>query len=473
MSAPSALAAPSGAGVPAPGPVADTPLRARMWRAAGWLLGSSIASQALRLGSSLVLTRLLVPEAFGLVAAVQTLYFALVMFSDLGVWQSVVNRRTAVDARFLGTAMSVQLLRGGLLALVVLALAAGLQAGAARGLFGPATVYANPRLPWMMAVFALAALLQGAESLHLATAQRELRTADLARLELTSQLAGMVVTISLALVTRSVWSLVAGTLVATATRTALSHRLPGQRVRPAWDRGCARELLGFGRWIFLSSLIGFAAAQGEKLILGGTLDATAFGVFSIAATLLAALTGLLGSLNAHLIFPGLSEALRQGPAQAARVYQRVQRGADVLLGLAAGLACMAGGWVVQLLYDARYAEAAWMLQVLSLGLLAVRYQVLEQMMFARAQPAWVTGSNALRALSLAVAIPVGHAWGGTQGAVIAVAASQFAGWPLALVFKHRQGLLGWRSEAVWPLALAAGLGLGWLLDAALRALAGR
>ena len=319
-----------------------------------------------------------------------------------------------------------------------------------------------------MTVFALSALLQGAESMHLATAQRDLRTGPLVRLELLSQLAGMGVTVSLALATRSVWSLVAGTLTATAARTLLSHRLlPGERVRPCWDAACAREITGFGKWIFVSSLIGFAAANGEKLLLGGTLSASAFGVFSIAATLLAAVTGLVGNLNAHLIFPGLSEALRSGAHEAARVYVRVQQAADVLLGLIAGGLFMAGGWAVHLLYDARYADAGWMLQLLGLGLLALRYQVLEQMMFARGQPAWVSASNALRAACLVLLIPAGYALGAERGAVMAVAVSQFAGWPLALAFKHRNGLLSWRSEGLWPLALAVGAGAGWGLDAAL------
>ena len=440
-----------------------------MLRAGMWLLGSNLASQALRLTSSLILTRLLLPQAFGLVAAVQTLYFALVMFSDLGVWQSVVTSPRGREARFLGTAMSVQMGRAVLLACVVLALSLGMGWGVRQGFFAPGTVYTNASLPWMMATFSLCALFQGAESMHLATAQRDLRAGLLTRLELLSQLAGMLVTIALALMTHSVWSLVAGTLTATAARTLLSHTLlPGVLVRPCWDASCAREIIGFGKWIFLSSLIGFSAAHGEKLLLGGTLPAASFGVFSIAALLLAAITGLVGSLNAHLIFPSLSEALRTSTEQAARVYVRVQQLADLVLGFVAGTAFMAGSWAVHLLYDSRYASAGWMLQTLSLGLLAIRYQVLEQMMFARSQPAWVTASNALRAASLALTIPAAYAWGGERGAVMAVVASQFAGWPVALAFKYRQGLLNWRSEAVWPIALALGLLAGWLIDLSIR-----
>ena len=439
-------------------------LQRRMLRAAAWLVGSNVASQGLRLLSSLVLTRLLLPESFGLMAAVQTLYFALVMFSDLGVWQSVVTHPHGEQPKFLGTAFSVQFARGVLLAVIVVLIALGLKLCALYSPFRGDTVYADVRLPAMVLVFALCALLQGAESMHIATAQRALQTRLLTRLELLTQLAGMVVTISGALLTHSVWSLLLGTVTATLARTLLSHTLfDGPAYKPCWDRTSLRDIVGFGKWIFLSSIIGFAAANGEKLILGGTLAAHDFGVFSIASLLLAAIVGLVGNLNAHLVFPSLSEALRSGDAAAHKVYTRVQQIADAMLGGIAGLTLVLGNWVVHILYDARYEQAGWMLQLLALGLVAMRYQVLEQMMFARNQPGWVTLSNSLRALALVLLVPPGYALGGVQGAVLAVVASQFAGWPVALVFKLRQGLMSWKSEVVWPLALLLGSALGWLI----------
>jgi O-antigen/teichoic acid export membrane protein len=445
--------------------VAGPSLHSRMLRAAMWLLGSNIASQGLRLFSSLVLTRLLMPQAFGLVAAVQTLYFALVMFSDLGVWQSVVNHKRGADPHFLGTAFAVQLARGALLALVVVAIAAGLGLSAAYAPFKAGTVYAEPALPWMILAFALCALIQGAESMHIATAQRELQTRALTRLELVSQISGMLVTISGAWLTRSVWSLLVGTLAAALARTVLSYRmLHGPAYTLCWERDSLRDIVGFGKWIFLSSIIGFAAAHGEKLILGSKLPVAAFGVYSIAALLLTAIVGLIGNLNAHLVFPSLSEALRSGDDVARRVYSRVQQIADAILGLIAGATFVLGSRVVHLLYDARYADAGWMLELLGLGLLAMRYQVLEQMMFAHSRPGWVTLSNALRAFMLIVLVPWGYALGAEKGAVLSVVVCQFAGWPVAIVFKWRHHLMSWRSERIWPLALLAGAGLGWVVD---------
>jgi O-antigen/teichoic acid export membrane protein len=441
------------------------PLRARMLRAAGWLLGGNISSQALRLLSNLILTRLLVPEAFGLVAAVNTLYFALVMFSDLGVWQSVVKSDRGTHARFLGTAWAVQLVRGVLLCAVVLLITAGFYWAGAQGFFAQGTVFADPRLAPMIAVFGVCALLQGLESMKLALAQRALQVAYLSRLEVASQLIATAVTLALAWVTSSVWSLLIGTLVASAARTALSHLyLPGNNARPCWDRDCAWEIIGFGKWIFLSSIIGFLAAHGEKLILGATLATASFGIFSIASTLMMAIMGVYGALNAHIIFSALSESFRTSEQATAQVYGRIQQLVDVFLGVMAGGIFMSGHWAVELFYDNRYQDAGWMFQWLGLSLLAVRHQVVEQLMFAKGSPQWVTASNLLRAISLLLLVPAAYAWGGEKAAVAAVVASQFVSWPVALWFKFTQGLLTWTSERVWLPALGLGMLAGWALD---------
>lgn len=437
-------------------------LRARLLRAGGWLLAGNLSSQLLRLLSNLALTRLLAPDAFALAAAINALYFALVMFSDLGVWQSVVKSERGTQPAFLGTAWSLQLLRGGLLAVTVLALALALWLANRQALFDAGTVYADARLAPMLAMLSLCALLQGLESMKLALAQRRLDLRHLARLELASQLLATAVTLGLTYCTGSVWGLAAGTLAHAAARTLLSHvLLAGQEARPCWDAACARELICFGKWIFLSSIIGFLAAHGEKLLLGGYLSSGRFGQFAIAAMLMGAVLGLYGSVNAHLVFSSLSEAVRGGAGQGRRAYLRMQQLADLMLGLLAGAVFMLGDWPVRLLYDQRYQDAGWMFQWLGLGLLGMRLQVVEQLMFANGQSAWVTASNAMRALGLAALVPAGFQLWGEPGAVAAVVLSQFCGWPVALWYKARNGLLAWSSEACWLPALLAGMAAGW------------
>jgi hypothetical protein len=111
-----------------------------------------------------------------------------------------------------------------------------------------------------------------------------------------------------------------------------------------------------------------------------------------------------------------------------------------------------------------------MLQWLGLGLLAIRHQVVEQLMFAKGQPAWVSASNSVRAISLALLIPAGYAAAGERGAIAAVVASQFTSWPVALWFKYRHGLLTVASERVWLPAFGIGALAGWALDLTLTAI---
>src|ERR1017187_5882027 len=82
-------------------------LNAGTWRLAGYAIG-----QTIRFGSNLLMTRLLVPEMFGVMAIASLFIAALAMFSDLGVKQSIIQSKRGADPTFLNTAWIIQILRG-------------------------------------------------------------------------------------------------------------------------------------------------------------------------------------------------------------------------------------------------------------------------------------------------------------------------------------------------------------------------
>ena len=100
---------------PAATPAAAPSLAARALRASAITMGGFVASQALRLASNLVLTRLLFPEAFGLMALVTVFVMALVMLSDIGTGPAIMGSRRGDDPAFLDTAWTIQILRGAIL----------------------------------------------------------------------------------------------------------------------------------------------------------------------------------------------------------------------------------------------------------------------------------------------------------------------------------------------------------------------
>ncbi|MFK9255777.1 oligosaccharide flippase family protein, partial [Escherichia coli] len=66
-------------------------------------------------------------------------------------------------------------------------------------------------------------------------------------------------------------------------RTLLSHVwLPGTANRWCWDKSALGEIIHVGRWIVASSIMSFLVANGDRLLLGGILDAHLLGVYAIA-----------------------------------------------------------------------------------------------------------------------------------------------------------------------------------------------
>src|SRR6267378_378285 len=82
-------------------------LKAGLWSTAGFGLGLVI-----RFGSNLLMTRLLLPDMFGVMAIATTIMIGLSMFSDVGLRQSVVQSPRGGESSFLNTAWTIQVLRG-------------------------------------------------------------------------------------------------------------------------------------------------------------------------------------------------------------------------------------------------------------------------------------------------------------------------------------------------------------------------
>ena len=134
---------------------ARAPLGQRVRSAALWAgLGHALV-MALRFGSSLVLTRLLAPEMYGVMAIGNVLVAAVTLLSDVGLVQNVIQSRHGDDPRFLRTVWSIQIARGfGLSCLLaLLALAIGLMQTFLPGWL-PGS-YASPTLPTVVLILAL------------------------------------------------------------------------------------------------------------------------------------------------------------------------------------------------------------------------------------------------------------------------------------------------------------------------------
>lgn len=433
-----------------------------MLRAGGWTVAGFALSQAIRFGANLVMTRLLVPEMFGVMAIAMMVMYGLALFSDVGLRQSVVQSRRGREAAFLDTAWTLQVARGFLIGAAALLVSIGFFV--ANPFVAPGSVYADPSLPYVIAILSVSAIIGGFESTRLLEASRTLSLARATQIELASQVCGLACMIGWALVERSIWALVAGALAAAAARTLLSHAwLPGGANRWRWESAAAREIIAVGRWIFAASVLGFLVNSADRLILGALLNSTVLGVYAIAFLLFSAVEQVLAKIVGDVSFPALSELARERPAALRSAYYRFHLAVGLPTCFAAGLLVACAEPLVALLYDARYAEAGWMLRILAVALVTLPFRVATQCFLVLGEPQQMTKICAIRLVALCAAVPLGWHFFGLAGALWAIVLSYFSTLPTTLAFVVRHRLFDLRQELALLPAFLAGLAFSYVL----------
>lgn len=129
---------------------------------------------------------------------------------------------------------------------------------------------------------------------------------------------------------------------------------------------------------------------------------------------------------------------------------------------------MFGGPLIGLLYDPRYAEAGWMLEVLAVGLLGVPFQIAIQCFIALGMPRLNSNILAVRLAALVVAMPIGFQVSGIQGALWGLVLSQLSYLPMIVFYSYRYGIFDLRRELLAVPAVFAGMAFGAALTFAVR-----
>ncbi len=330
-------------------------LRARAMRSSVFTVGGFGASQLIRLASNLILTRLLFPEAFGMMALVMVFIQGLYQFSDVGVGPAIMQSKRGDDPHFLNTAWTIQAGRG-----VLLWLAASVLA------YPMALLYGEPQLMQLLPVAALTLVIQGFNPTRLMLANRHLQLGRVTSIDMVTQLSGIVSAVVLAYLTQSVWALVFSSIISSLVQLVLFWTLlDGHRDRLEWEKPAAHELINFGKWIFLSTVAGFLFTQSDKMLLGKYLPLDQFGVYNIGF-FLASFPLLLGvSVTHKLLIPLYRE---RPPLESAANFAALRKMRFVVSGgLLFGVAILAfvGVPLVEFLYDPRYHDAGIIVTVIA------------------------------------------------------------------------------------------------------------
>lgn len=336
---------------------ATSSLRTRAIHSGAWIGAGFAVQKVLQLGSNLILTRLLFPEAFGLMALATVFLVGLAMFSDIGLKPAVIRDPRGDDPVFLNTAWTIQVIRGLILCVVGVAIA-----------YPISLIYQQPILFPLLAVLSTTAAINGFSSISAASAERRLNFRTVTIIQLSGQLVSIGLLVTLAYSWRSVWALAAANVISALIQVMIAYALlPGHRHRLSMDREYAKSLINFGRWILLSTVVTYLGGEGLKAIQGGLLSPAQFGVLAIAYTIAGIPNDLAQKLAGSLGLPVLAEAYRRAPESAHKIlHQLRQRTLFIALALFAAVACVAEP-LISLMYDPRYHAAGSYLLALSIA----------------------------------------------------------------------------------------------------------
>ena len=328
---------------------AEVSLKQRVLKGISWEVGGQFGMHAWRLVSNLVLTRLLAPDAFGVIGLAQVFVMFLTLLSDVGLKGSVIHHERGDEKEFLDTVWTVGVIRGFVMWLVICAGSAGF-----------ASFYDMPELRWVLPLIGFSAVIRGFSSTSVLTASREMKNSWYVTVDCGSQVIGTAMTVLIALFYRSVVALALGWLVTASAYVVLSYWRSDIRFnRFHWDRDAVRSLSRFGRWAMASSGFTLMQQRGDRLALGKIVTSGDLGTYVIGANLAILPMTVFWRINSGVAQPMYSR-IRHLPVEEAR--QKIRRlRVGIVCALLPLLALMSifGQFLVNLLYESQYAMAGW------------------------------------------------------------------------------------------------------------------
>lgn len=325
----------------------EAPLGLRAISAVRWTGASTLAISLLQVVQLAVLSRLLAPKDFGLMAMVSIVVGFAQTFADMGITNAVIQRQDATVEE-LSSLYWLNVVSG----LVVCLALAGSAPMAAMFFHEPQL---RRILPWSAGLFAITPVGMQYQALL----QRDLEFATLARIETAAGLAGVSASIATAVTGAGVYALIWGQLVGAIVRAglALGSARPGARPRWHFRMADLRRFWRFGLFQMGEQIVNFVTSSLDRLLVGRLLGAEALGFYGVAAQIVYKPRAVINPILTRVAFPVFSAVHEDNP-RLVRGYLKMTEAIALLnLPIYAGIAAVAGP-LVDVLLGPRWAPAA-------------------------------------------------------------------------------------------------------------------
>ena len=386
----------------------------KLVKGVAWIGTAKVLVNSLGLISTVILSRLLMPEDFGLIAIATAVIGIVGVISEFSLYKALVQRDDPEPAHF-HTAWTMNLIRGAIVAGVIALMALPI-----------ADFYGDGRLSGILMLMAVTTLVGSFVNPKLAVFERELQFRQSFILSLTGKIVGFIATVGVAYFYRSYWALVVGPLVTEFALVLVSYLLFPYLPRPTLSK--YRDLLSYSIWLTFGKWVQALNWRSDPLVLGYFFTSQLLGQYAMGSRITSKTIGEITTPVKQILFPAFARIKND----ALRLRSGYLRSQGVLCMLCfpvgAGFAATAPELVVAALGE-KWALAIPVVQVIAMIRMLQMSENLNSLAMATGHTKQMFGRD-LRAfvirwplVLLGVYLGLGDAYGMLLGAVLGRAAS--------------------------------------------------
>lgn len=290
-----------------------------------WLGAAQIVRIALTFLSTAFIARILRPDDYGVIAMVAPFFALIAMFQDFGLSTAAIQARR-ISAEQSSSLFWVNIVSSAFFSIIVVLVSPLI------GWF-----YNDPRPGYAASVLGLGLLLSGLGLQHAALLNRQLRFSSLGSIEIIGLIVTYGSSMLLAVILRTYWALVLGTLAGSLAQNMLYWRLSDFRPSRPRFRGIG-SMARFGGHLTGFSLLNFCVRNLDDILVAKFAGANAAGLYDRSYRLMMMPIQNINGPVTRIIQPILAR-LQDEPERYRRIYGMAMRG--VMLAIAPGVAVSA------------------------------------------------------------------------------------------------------------------------------------
>lgn len=263
-----------------------------------WSAIAEIAAKLITPITSMVLARLLTPEAFGVVTTLTMIITFAEIFTDAG-FQKYLIQHEFVDetdrVQSTNVAFWSNLMMSLLIWLVI-------------GIFSEplATMVGNPGLGHVLTIACVSIPLAAFSSIQMALYKRDFDFKTLFKVRIVGICVPLVVTIPLALIFKNYWALVIGTIAANLVNAVLLTVYSKWKPTLFYSFTKLKEMFSFTSWSMIEAVSIWMTSYVDVFIIGVYLNEYYLGLYKTSITVVGQIMGLITATTTPILFSSLS-----------------------------------------------------------------------------------------------------------------------------------------------------------------------